>query len=338
MTQQNLLELAKKGNVQAISSLMNRQLKNKGITAKLALKDGCLQVMLESTEVPDQQIFVEFVRKGIIGLRVASIERVKIYGRQIDEEFPAWNTDFEVVIEVNYSSATSANNSYSNFSSKQSQHLEQPSITQKNKETNKYYDIEGSNGQVRLTPNRIIISRKGVTAFMTQGLKGDKEIPISRITAVQFKRADAFTKGYLQFSIQGGIESRGGVFAAVSDENSIMFNELEQAEFEEVKRYVNSVIDDEPIEFDQLRFLELKTVRMAKHQKQIEDIKKGYEAQKVFAKKLVKPLLIILTISFAIMCFSPNASALQVLSILTFVITGGSLIIAGFVILDERVL
>ncbi len=100
MTQTNLLELAKQGNVEAIASLINRQLQAKGITAKIALKGACLQVMLESPEVPDQQALVTFLRKGITSLGVASIERVRVYGRQTDEEFPAWNQEFELVAQT----------------------------------------------------------------------------------------------------------------------------------------------------------------------------------------------------------------------------------------------
>jgi len=78
MTQPNLLELAKQGDAQAIASLMNRQLQPKGITVKVALKDACLQIMLESAQVPNQQALVAFVRKGIVGLGAASIERVGV--------------------------------------------------------------------------------------------------------------------------------------------------------------------------------------------------------------------------------------------------------------------
>ena len=49
----NLLDLAKQGNAYAIGALMNRQLQLKGITAKAALKDSCLQIMLESKQVPN---------------------------------------------------------------------------------------------------------------------------------------------------------------------------------------------------------------------------------------------------------------------------------------------
>ncbi|WP_242055197.1 MULTISPECIES: hypothetical protein [Nostocales] len=87
---------------------MNRQLQSKGITAKVALKDACLQVMLESPEVPHQQTLVAFVRKGITGLGATSIERVKVYGRQAGEEFPAWNQEFELA-GLTYKGTTQSN-------------------------------------------------------------------------------------------------------------------------------------------------------------------------------------------------------------------------------------
>lgn len=90
------MELAKQGDAEAIASLMNRQLQPRCITAKVALKDACLQVMLESDQVPNQQALVAFVRKGITSLGAASIERVKVYGRKTGEEFPDWNEAFEV--------------------------------------------------------------------------------------------------------------------------------------------------------------------------------------------------------------------------------------------------
>jgi uncharacterized protein (DUF697 family) len=99
-TQLNLLELAKQGNAQAIATLMNRQLQPKGITAKAALLEGCLQIMLESAQAPNQQALVVFIRKGITNLGAEPIKKVKVYGRQIGEEFPAWIEEFEVVAQT----------------------------------------------------------------------------------------------------------------------------------------------------------------------------------------------------------------------------------------------
>ncbi|MBD2509041.1 hypothetical protein H6G91_17395 [Nostoc muscorum FACHB-395] len=98
MTQPNILELAKQGDVDAIASLMNRHLHPKGITAKVAFKDAWLEVTLESAQVPNQQILVTFIRKGLTGLGAASIESVKIYGQQTGKKFPAWTKEFNLGI------------------------------------------------------------------------------------------------------------------------------------------------------------------------------------------------------------------------------------------------
>lgn len=98
MTQPNILKLAKQGDTQAIASLMNRHLHPKGITAKVALKDACLEVILESAEVPNQQTLVAFIRKGLTGLGAASVEIVKVYGQQTGNEFPAWSQEFNLGI------------------------------------------------------------------------------------------------------------------------------------------------------------------------------------------------------------------------------------------------
>lgn len=96
MTQPNILELAKQGDAKAIALLLNRQLQPKGITATAALKDGCLQVMLEAVEVPSQQVLAAYMSKSIAGLGAASIEKVKVYGRQTGTKVPAWNQEFEM--------------------------------------------------------------------------------------------------------------------------------------------------------------------------------------------------------------------------------------------------
>ena len=94
MTQPNILQLAKQGDVQAIASLMNRHLQPKGTTAKVAFKDVCLEVMLESAEVPNQQTLVTFVQRGLTKLGAVSVEKVKVYGQQINNDFPAWSQEF----------------------------------------------------------------------------------------------------------------------------------------------------------------------------------------------------------------------------------------------------
>lgn len=114
--------------------------------------------------------------------------------------------------------------------------------------------IKGVNGQITLTKTRVIISRKGALGIMTQGMKGDKEIPIKNITAVQFKKTGGVTNGYLQLSLLGSSESKGGIFDATKDENTVMFSSKQQPNFEEVKRYIDAIIDGAQIEVESLRF------------------------------------------------------------------------------------
>ncbi|MEZ2235233.1 hypothetical protein [Microcoleus sp.] len=120
MTQQNILELAKQGDAKAIALLLNRQLQPKGITAAASLKDGCLQVMLESAEAPSQQVMSAWVSKSLAGLGAASIEKVKVYGRQTGAKVPAWSQEFEVagqklpVANVTQGRASSSENTESN--------------------------------------------------------------------------------------------------------------------------------------------------------------------------------------------------------------------------------
>jgi hypothetical protein len=188
-----------------------------------------------------------------------------------------------------------------------------------------FYEVIGSNGQIRLTRNRIIISRKGAMGFISQGLKGDKEIPISRITAIQFKHNDALTKGYLQFYIQGGLESRGGVFAATTDENTVMFTDLQEPSFKELKRYIDSVMDNEPINFDTLNFVEINATYQQNKEKIIETkqkmIESNAQSNKVLANKVFKPLLAIVIVSSIIMSISPEESASKILFGLAFIIS-----------------
>ena len=100
MTQPNLLELAKQGNANAIASLMNQKFQPKGITAKAVMKNDSLHIMLEAAKPPNQQTLVELIRKSMTNLAAESIEKVKVYGKQTGEEFPAWNEEFEVVAQT----------------------------------------------------------------------------------------------------------------------------------------------------------------------------------------------------------------------------------------------
>jgi hypothetical protein len=100
---------------------------------------------------------------------------------------------------------------------------------------------KGIGGQVELSEDRITIKRKGAIAFMAHGLKGDKEILISQISAVQLRKAGV-TNGYIQFSFLGGTEARGGFVDATHDENSVVFNVWQQKPFLVLKERLDEML------------------------------------------------------------------------------------------------
>lgn len=94
---QNFLELAKKGNPQAIAALMNSQLQFKGVTVRTSLKDDCLRIVLESEQIPDEQEMTVFIQEGLTVLSSSAIARVKIFGQQIGDDIPVWSRDIELI-------------------------------------------------------------------------------------------------------------------------------------------------------------------------------------------------------------------------------------------------
>lgn len=96
MTQSQILRLAQAGDTGAIAELMQRVLHRQGIEIQMALKQDCLQIILEAVQVPDQPSLTAFVQQGLAKLNPASIRRVKVYGRQTGEAFLDWHTEFEL--------------------------------------------------------------------------------------------------------------------------------------------------------------------------------------------------------------------------------------------------
>lgn len=114
----NLLELAKQGDEKAIAELMNRHLQSKGITTKTHIYNGCLQIILESEQAPNQQELVAFVRKGMLGLGVPSIHKVRVCGRQTDLDFTIWVEEFSLIAteSVTFPSFVPASTSHNELS------------------------------------------------------------------------------------------------------------------------------------------------------------------------------------------------------------------------------
>ena len=77
--------------------------------------------------------------------------------------------------------------------------------------------LKGMTKSVLVEEDAITISYRA----LYHGFKGDKRIPYSSITSVQFMEPGSWLAGYVQLSIKGSIEWHGPV---VQDENAIQFD------------------------------------------------------------------------------------------------------------------
>lgn len=105
-------------------------------------------------------------------------------------------------------------------------------------------EVSGHTGQLTITENKIIIQRKGIMGFIARGiLNGDKEIPISSITAIQYRDANWLANGQIQFSVQGELGHKGGAFSAVNDENTILFTNKQKENFAKAKTLIDELMN-----------------------------------------------------------------------------------------------
>jgi hypothetical protein len=102
-------------------------------------------------------------------------------------------------------------------------------------------EVVGVNGQIVVDDNWVTIKRKGAMAMLTQGIKGDKKIPITNIISVQFKNANSLVNGYIQFATASG-EGSHGINQATADENTVMFKKNQMSDFENLRDHIEGLI------------------------------------------------------------------------------------------------
>jgi len=104
---------------------------------------------------------------------------------------------------------------------------------------------KGYNGTVRFDNGMVTLDRTGFAARVLIG-SGSKAIPVDRITAVQLVPAKLGFRGFIQFTIGGGIERRATfghrTTDAAKDENSVMFNRHQQFEFVAMKMAIEAAM------------------------------------------------------------------------------------------------
>lgn len=100
------------------------------------------------------------------------------------------------------------------------------------------FEVNGYGGRLIVTPTAIKISHRGVVGTMTHGLSGERQIPISQISAIRLKTVGLLTKGFIQFSYHGGQDGKSGLFETAKDANSVFFTRAQQKDFLKAKALI----------------------------------------------------------------------------------------------------
>ncbi len=96
MTQLSVMELAKKGDPQAIATLINRSLESKGIHAQAEMEGECLKISLQALQIPNQKAVMTIIQRGMMILQVKQIKRVKILTYRSDNNYLAWQHELSL--------------------------------------------------------------------------------------------------------------------------------------------------------------------------------------------------------------------------------------------------
>lgn len=111
-----------------------------------------------------------------------------------------------------------------------------------------FKSIQSGNASIIINDDKITIKRNGLLALNAHGLTGEKTFRINQISAVQLKEAK-MAIGYIQFVLIGSQESKGGLQAAMRDENTVCFDggfntDRTNQEAREIKEYIENYISN----------------------------------------------------------------------------------------------
>lgn len=95
MTQSNILELVRRGNLEAIVALLDQLLQPHRITTKASISHDCLKLTLVSSEIPDKETLKNLIAKEIYSLELKFINKVKIYGHRTIRRYSSTSKNYE---------------------------------------------------------------------------------------------------------------------------------------------------------------------------------------------------------------------------------------------------
>lgn len=102
--------------------------------------------------------------------------------------------------------------------------------------------VQTRSGTITVDNEFFTITRTRMQAFGTDAARGERRIPIDMISAVQLRPPGLATAGFLQLRLAGGMETKGGTWNSLKDENAVQFDKRQQKQIEQVRDFVESRI------------------------------------------------------------------------------------------------
>jgi len=91
---QELIDLARQGDLKAIAVVLARTLPTQNVKVRVYREGVWLQVLLESIPAPEARISVSSIERGLHRCEISDVRAVVVYGREIGETAPAWTYKF----------------------------------------------------------------------------------------------------------------------------------------------------------------------------------------------------------------------------------------------------
>ncbi len=98
VSQLDLVAQARQGEVGAIASLMNRTRNKPFDRVQVRRREGQYQLLVESAQVPAQQISVQWIVRGLVQLAIAEIKTITIYGKSQQSAKPDWQQTVQIAL------------------------------------------------------------------------------------------------------------------------------------------------------------------------------------------------------------------------------------------------
>lgn len=95
------------------------------------------------------------------------------------------------------------------------------------------------NVSMEIVNSNIIINSRGANVAVFRGMQGEQSIAIRSITSVEVKPGGSFFPGYIHLAYPGARQFRGGLAAAASDPNTLIFHPKSNVEVQEFAAEIN---------------------------------------------------------------------------------------------------